>query len=73
MTTKQKIIMILTALIAAATAILQLLSSCKFSTEFIRKTPVDSVYYKADREIYKVYSINPKEKTVCLDDTCQKY
>ncbi len=72
MTTKQKIIMILTAIVAAATAILQLLSSCKSSTEFIRKTPVDSVYYKSDRELYKVYSINPNEQIVCLDDTCQK-
>lgn len=43
---KKTIIIILSVLVAAATAAIELLSSCSTGTIFHRVTPADSVYYE---------------------------
>lgn len=43
---KKIIIAVLSAVVAAATAIIQVLSSCSTFTKFEKKTPADSVYYE---------------------------
>lgn len=43
---KKTIIIILSVLVAAATAAIELLSSCSTGTILHRVTPVDSVYYE---------------------------
>lgn len=42
---KKTIIIVLSVIVAAATAAIELLSSCVTSTQYERVTPADSVYY----------------------------
>lgn len=50
---KKTIIIILSVLVAAATAAIELLSSCASSTRFERVTPADSVYYERSFDVYR--------------------
>lgn len=48
---KKTIIIILSVIVAAATAAIELLSSCGTSTIFHRVTPADSVYYERHTDL----------------------
>lgn len=50
---KKTIVIILSVLVAAATAAIELLSSCASSTRFERVTPADSVYYERSFDLYR--------------------
>lgn len=49
---KKTIIIILSVLVAAATAAIELLSSCATSTQYERVTPADSVSYHRTTTFY---------------------
>lgn len=49
---KKTIVIILSVLVAAASAAIELLSSCSTFTKFERLTPADSVYYEHSNTIY---------------------
>lgn len=49
---KKTIIIVLSVLVAAATAAIELLSSCSTFTKFERVSPVDSVYFERSNTIY---------------------
>lgn len=68
MTKKEILLIVLTALAAAIGAVIPLLSSCRSSTEFMRVTPADSLYYKSEREIYKTQVTNPQTYTYVSEE-----
>lgn len=67
---KKTIIIILSVIVAAATAAIELLSSCSTGTIFHRVTPADSVYYERHTDLRpgsfsRVYPFSSLHYNVC--------